>query len=51
MMLLRLLRGETLGAASSTVLTPTLIARGTTAGPVGLAAVSKAVPAADRDSD
>lgn len=34
MMLLRLLRGETLGAASSTILTPTLIARGTTAGPI-----------------
>lgn len=33
MMLLRLLRGETLGAASATILTPTLIARGTTAVP------------------
>ncbi|ALC11695.1 hypothetical protein LH20_06990 [Sphingopyxis sp. 113P3] len=30
MKLLRLLRGETLGAASATILTPTLIARGTT---------------------
>ncbi|MBL0914255.1 MAG: substrate-binding domain-containing protein, partial [Sphingopyxis sp.] len=46
MLLLRLLRVETLGAASSMVLTPTLIARGTTAGPVGLAAVAKAVAAA-----
>lgn len=31
MMLLRMLRGEALGASSSTVLTPALIARGTTA--------------------
>ena len=31
MMLLRLLRGETLGAESSMILTPTLITRGTTA--------------------
>lgn len=45
MMLLRLLRGETLGAASSMVLTPTLIARGTTAGPVGPAAAAKTVAA------
>jgi LacI family transcriptional regulator len=30
MMLLRILRGETLGAASATILTPTLVARGTT---------------------
>ena len=30
MMLLRILRGETLGAASATILTPALIARGTT---------------------
>ncbi|MBX3594049.1 LacI family DNA-binding transcriptional regulator [Sphingomonas sp.] len=33
MMLLRQLRGEVLGAASATILTPTLIARGTTSGP------------------
>ena len=31
MMLLRLLRGDALGAASATILTPSLIARGTTA--------------------
>ena len=30
MMLLRILRGETLGGASATILTPTLVARGTT---------------------
>lgn len=42
MMLLRLLRGETLGAASSTVLTPTLIARGTTTAiPAPLAAAGE----------
>lgn len=39
MMLLRLLRGETLGAASSMVLTPTLITRGTTAAPVAVGEV------------
>ena len=50
MLLLRLLRGETLGAASANILTPTLIARGTTAGPVGLAAVAKAV-AAEREAE
>ena len=32
MMLLRILRGETLGGASATILTPTLVARGTTGG-------------------
>ena len=32
MLLLRLLRGDALGAASATILTPNLIARGTTAG-------------------
>lgn len=37
MLLLRLLRGDTLGPASANVLTPTLIARGTTGGPARLA--------------
>ncbi|MNL82710.1 hypothetical protein D3C87_2101550 [compost metagenome] len=32
MMLLRILRGETLGSASAAILTPTLVARGTTGG-------------------
>lgn len=36
MMLLRLLRGETLGAASATILTPTLIERGTTGVPLAV---------------
>ncbi|WP_447763162.1 LacI family DNA-binding transcriptional regulator [Sphingopyxis panaciterrae] len=44
MMLLRLLRGETLGAASSTILTPALIARGTTAGHGGRAAATAVSP-------
>ncbi|NYF33434.1 MULTISPECIES: LacI family DNA-binding transcriptional regulator [Sphingopyxis] len=35
MMLLRLLRGDALGAASATILTPSLIARGTTANAPG----------------
>ena len=34
MMLLRLLRGEVLGASSANILTPTLIVRGTTGGPI-----------------
>lgn len=41
MMLLRILRGETLGATSATILTPTLVARGTTGGAVGVAANEK----------
>ncbi|MDZ3832797.1 MAG: LacI family DNA-binding transcriptional regulator [Sphingopyxis sp.] len=41
MLLLRLLRGDTLGTASANVLTPTLIARGTTGGPAGLARAAK----------
>jgi LacI family transcriptional regulator len=39
MMLLRLLRGETLGAESSMILTPTLITRGTTAARVAVGEV------------
>ena len=43
MMLLRLLRGDALGAASATILTPSLIARGTTA---SIAAAARASAAA-----
>ena len=34
MLLLRMLRGETLGAANATILTPELTVRGTTGGPI-----------------
>ena len=42
MMLLRILRVETLAAASATILTPTLVARGTTGGAAGSAVAAKA---------
>jgi len=42
MMLLRILRGETLAAASATILTPTLVSRGTTGGAAGSAVAAKA---------
>jgi LacI family transcriptional regulator len=45
MLLLRLLRGDALGAASATILTPNLIARGTTASLPGAARASAAAGA------
>ena len=45
MMLLRLLRGDTLAAASATILTPNLIARGTTASAPGATRTSAAAEA------
>ena len=45
MLLLRLLRGDALGAASATILTPNLVARGTTGGMVGAARASAAAGA------
>lgn len=45
MMLLRLLRGEVLGTASATILTPALIARGTT----GVPAAAEAIAATGQD--
>ena len=42
MLLLRLLRGDALGAASATILTPSLVARGTTASIAEVARTSAA---------